>query len=57
MKKLRLDVDALTVESFDAATAAGAAERGAVEGHELSITAQRHCSADGAWTCVFSCKC
>ena len=37
MEKLRLDLDALAVESFDT-DRAGAAERGTVRGHERART-------------------
>lgn len=57
MKKISLELDELWVESFEV-SASYASERHTVEGHALSITAQRHCSGDDAvWTCKFSCKC
>ena len=56
MKKIRLDLDVLVVETFEPTTFAAGAS-GTVEGHAERNTAERHCSADGHWTCDFSCKC
>ncbi|HEU0012348.1 MAG TPA: hypothetical protein VFQ45_01620 [Longimicrobium sp.] len=51
MKKMRLDLDTLSVESFD--TVETPAERGTVHGHIPPDTYARYCS-DGT-TCVDSC--
>ena len=64
MSKLRLDVENLTVESFDTATA-GTRGRGTVQGH-VAITAKPGCYNDSRFggpcalsdddpTCLISC--
>ena len=56
MKKLKLDLDDLRVDSFDTTPTAGASERGTVFGQYLE-TAPRWCATDGDTcdTCGGSC--
>lgn len=55
MKKLRLDVGGLRVESFEAA--ADADERGTVEGQNLPCTHPQVCAASRNWYCTGVCTC
>lgn len=56
MNKLKLEIDALAVESFDTG-AEGATRRGTVEGHDDSTFPTRFgATCNAADTCVTSCK-
>ena len=55
MKKLRLDLGNLQVESFSARV--DAADRGTVEGQNLPCTHPQVCPASENWWCTGVCTC
>ena len=55
MKKLRLEIDELRVESFDAGAETEA--RGTVEGHFLPCTHPQVCPRTENWYCTGVCNC